>query len=862
MNSMIEKTHLWLAGIGARDPDQAVERKKERLRSVLSVFRERANTLTTRIAATFPELTIHDVSHLDALWETADLLAGPKYPLNPMEAFVFGGAILLHDAAHCFEAYEGGRVAVRSTVEWRDALASETDAHLGAAQADLEHYADFTAIRILHARQSQELGEREWKSENDASSFFLIEDSELRTRYGSLIGQIAASHNWTIEDVQSRLRPQVNAPGDWPVEWRVDPIKLACLLRCADAAHIDNRRAPDFLLALIRRSGISFEHWRAQNWLSKADIDQSDANHTSLLITSNHPFGPSEAASWWVAYDAICLLDAEIRASNSLLLTRVQRDSSSPPFAIRRVTGAGSPRELNKSIEAQEWIPTDAKIHVGNLKHLVETLGGKNLYGTAEEGFPVVLRELIQNARDAVAARKALQGDYDGKILIRIKVAQNRTLLEVQDNGVGMSERTMTGALLDFGTSFWTTDLVKSEFPGLRSSSFRPVGRFGIGFYSVFMIAAAVTVSSRRYDEGLLDVTNLDFEKGLSLRPTLSKKARPGYDVMSTTSVQLILSQPIAQIEKRKISVGQSHQNWEIPLQDYLSVIVAGLDVPVFFQNGDGAPIQIHTPISNIVDDAGTLAWLSGISFSNLPMPPGGNDFKKYVRENAKRMRKIYQDGKLAGFAALLDLQNSFQLLTTDTIGGLTSNVVRGGGGYLGYMDSVPNSAKRDSQKKVASIETLQAWANEQIDILRGTVKAPINWYWVASHMANLELDPISILPFPIISGQNMVQFLAPDQVLDLLKQSKLSMGISQHDLAEINMPYMGIENLPTLRPLGPGNLIRCAIEDAKPKFGNGLIGCLDRYVRGQGRKISYSTRPTPVRTMFGTVSALVLTLE
>ena len=109
MNSEIAKTGLWAISLGLKDADQEIERKKELLRSVLLRFRERASVITARISATFPDLTVHDVTHLDALWETASLIAGDGYPLNPLEAFVFGGAILLHDAAHCFEAYDGGQ---------------------------------------------------------------------------------------------------------------------------------------------------------------------------------------------------------------------------------------------------------------------------------------------------------------------------------------------------------------------------------------------------------------------------------------------------------------------------------------------------------------------------------------------------------------------------------------------------------------------------------------------------------------------------------------------------------------------------------------------------------------------------------
>jgi hypothetical protein len=55
---------------------------------------------------------------------------------------------------------------------WKDALAAEMAAHPEEPREKLEQYCDFTAIRLLHARQAEKLGEREWKNENGGSSFF------------------------------------------------------------------------------------------------------------------------------------------------------------------------------------------------------------------------------------------------------------------------------------------------------------------------------------------------------------------------------------------------------------------------------------------------------------------------------------------------------------------------------------------------------------------------------------------------------------------------------------------------------------------------------------------------------------------
>lgn len=864
MTSQIEKTNLWATSLGAKDSDQEIERKKELLRSVLRRFREHVSVLTSRIIATFPQLTVHDVTHLDALWETADLIAGENYPFNPLEAFVFGGAILLHDAAHCFEAYEGGREAVRSTVAWKDALASEISANPDEPREKLEQYCDFTAIRLLHARQAEKLGEHEWKNEYGGPSFFLIEDTDLRSRYGALIGQIAASHNWSIDDVKTRLRAQVNAPGGWPGEWRVDPIKIACLLRCADAVHLDERRAPDFLLALVRRSGVSFDHWKAQNWLARVDLDQSDPTKSSLLFTSTHAFRSSDSNSWWVAYDAIAMLDAEIRASNNLLLSRVQRDSSSPAFKMQRVTGANSPTELSRSVETEGWIPTSAKIHVGNLERLVETLGGQNLYGTSDN-FAIAMRELIQNARDAVTARGSLARGFTGRILVRVTSKSNtQTVVEVRDDGVGMSERTMTGALLDFGTSFWASDLVRSEFPGLRSSSFSPVGKFGIGFYAVFMIASEVLVASRRFDEGLSDVTRLHFPKGLTLRPILAKGADENYDVMSSTIVRVTIDEPIDDIKNRWINRGDAQNEWRVPLQNYLAAITTALDVPVTLQVENEGPIAVHESIDSLDAPEKLLDWIKGISFVDVPLVKGGANLGKYIQENAQRMRRIEDDGRLVGLAALLDVNNGvFQHLTTDTIGGLTNNIMRGAAGYMGYMEHYPASAKRDAVKKLAPIEVLQSWANEQVSIIRARNATQEQLYWAASNMSNLELDPVDVVNFPVLIPNGQYTLLTFDQIFNVLQQTAIScLKSRQTEFAETNVQPIIIEGLPTLRPLSGGNLIRLNIENGKPTYPRSLLGCLDRLTMRRGGELSYEVKPLPFTTIFGVMDALIIKLR
>ena len=116
MTNAMEKSPLWQRTF-AESNDPNVTRLVTSLRGA----RDRVGHLTSRIAASLSSLTMHDSSHLDGLWTVAGTIAGKDFLLNPLEGYLFGSAVLLHDAALCFEAYSGGRQAVRETVQWKDA---------------------------------------------------------------------------------------------------------------------------------------------------------------------------------------------------------------------------------------------------------------------------------------------------------------------------------------------------------------------------------------------------------------------------------------------------------------------------------------------------------------------------------------------------------------------------------------------------------------------------------------------------------------------------------------------------------------------------------------------------------------------
>ncbi len=429
-----------------------------------------------------------------------------------------GGAFLLHDAAHVNAAYEGGFSGLKVKDEWKDLISLWFDGVEPMEGSDDEKRAFFQVIRQLHANQARTIINRSWKSEASNSYYFLISDEEIRNYYSELIGEIAESHHWSAKKVyETFLNRKINAPGffaDSGLE--VDALKIAFLLRTADAAHIDSRRAPIYSYNYMTPKGVSRAHWHFQNKLGRVTL----SDNQSLRISSGSSFSENERASWWLAFDTAKMINNELQDALNYL-----SDAGREPFTATKVLGVDSPENFSKYVKADGWEPENISIHVSDLPRLISTLGGRALYG---ENNYVGIRELIQNGFDAVIAARNLGYLDDQEGIIALKLDKNDDCswrLSITDNGLGMSRYVLSNILLDFGKSLWSDDDIRYEHPRLAQTGFSSIGQFGIGFYSVFMLSKQVTVITNRY-KSKQDEKNthwkLTFKNGLTERPFIS----------------------------------------------------------------------------------------------------------------------------------------------------------------------------------------------------------------------------------------------------------------------------------------------------------------------------------------------------
>ncbi len=120
-------------------------------------------------------------------------------------------------------------------------------------------------------------------------------------------------------------------------------------------------------------------------------------------------------------------------------------------------------------------------------------------------GPQVYLRELLQNAVDAITARRAEAPDTPARIRLSCFEVDGVASLEVTDTGIGLTLAEAGELLATIGRSS------KREF-GLGRAEF--IGQFGIGMMAAFMVADQIEVVSRSARPGAVPVRWVGYADG------------------------------------------------------------------------------------------------------------------------------------------------------------------------------------------------------------------------------------------------------------------------------------------------------------------------------------------------------------
>ncbi|KAK1887672.1 Endoplasmin [Dissostichus eleginoides] len=119
----------------------------------------------------------------------------------------------------------------------------------------------------------------------------------------------------------------------------------------------------------------------------------------------------------------------------------------------------------------------------------------------------IFLRELISNASDALDKIRLMSLTNENamaaneELTIKIKSDKERNMLHITDTGIGMTKEDLVknlGTIAKSGTSEFLNKMTEME--GDQSTS-ELIGQFGVGFYSSFLIADKVIVTSKHNND-------------------------------------------------------------------------------------------------------------------------------------------------------------------------------------------------------------------------------------------------------------------------------------------------------------------------------------------------------------------------
>lgn len=194
----------------------------------------------------------------------------------------------------------------------------------------------------------------------------------------------------------------------------------------------------------------------------------------------------------------------------------------------------------------------------------------------------IFLRELLSNASDAIHKRKFL-GQTDQAILnsdadeILINVNEKKKTIEIFDTGIGLSAEDLTetlGTIARSGTSSFLDSIEGSS--DTKDAAKTLIGKFGVGFYSAFMVAEKVVVTTRKAGEAETNLWESDGQSGYSI-----SNSTDGHEV--GTSIKLFLRKDA----KEYADLGK--------IKSLIKKYSDHILVPILIQSNDGEKEQANS---------------------------------------------------------------------------------------------------------------------------------------------------------------------------------------------------------------------------------------------------------------------------
>lgn len=454
-----------------------VERDSDFLPNIKKVF-DYVKDLLPLVTKVFSDYTQHDVDHsimiTNYMFEIIDDVA----QMNDLEISMMIYSALLHDIGMVVtdKEIDGIRRDDQNIIECKYSVVLQAlkDDKLALQECIRPIHAKRSAYRIAHMDEDQQ-------------SWFVLPNS-TNNSIAEDIQRICQAHNESFQWLKTELK-QDDCRGDYSYNAQY----IALLLRLADLLDIDENRTPMYLYQLINPEGIGDLEWRQHFEIKNAQKIYANTTTKQKVIRLYGESKDPKVHRKLLKY--IDYVNQELLDSINLSDTFQNKK-----YAIIFKSN------IENLIQTKTFTFSDFRLDL-DYNAVTKLLMGEHIYGDKKYG----LRELVQNSIDACMLMKEISQSHKDyqyrKYEPYINVIFNRDKKEVMitDNGVGMSLDILKKYFLNVGVSYYSSNEYK-----YKGYTYNPIGNYGIGFLSCFMLSSIVNIESKRYDDQKLNKIELE----------------------------------------------------------------------------------------------------------------------------------------------------------------------------------------------------------------------------------------------------------------------------------------------------------------------------------------------------------------
>lgn len=434
------------------------------LSKIQEVYEQVKDILNSRVQHVFPHYTLHNTGHSFRIMEYMSKLVGDITKLNELEITLMVYSALLHDIGMALSEDDINSIKADSFPFCEVKFSAMKKIMGGNEVLALQEY-----VRRIHASLSGRYIRENLKDK-------LVIPKLTSLDFTKELALICEAHTEDYDWIKANLRTN-EVRGDYSF----NPQFIAAILRLADILDIDGNRTPYNLYKLISPKGVSDEEWKQH-----------------FVISNNEKIVINEKTQQKKVVFHGKATNASIHRKILVYIGWVKNELTNATALVNGMTAQYSlvyDTKPEVNIQTEGYTFSDYKMTL-EFRAISSLLMGEKIYGSKSLG----LRELIQNSLDSCRIRQETedqkkefgQDAYQPKI--KVILDQERNLAIIKDNGTGMSMDIIKKHFLNIGVSYYnSTDFLLKDF------DYKPIGNFGIGFLSCFMLSDEVKVLTRHY---------------------------------------------------------------------------------------------------------------------------------------------------------------------------------------------------------------------------------------------------------------------------------------------------------------------------------------------------------------------------